>query len=296
MNFIELIGANYNLFSRSEKKVADVVLNDPHTAISLSIASLAKLANVSEPSVHRFCQKMNTKGYPDFKLHLAQSIAKGTTFSNLHVDENDSTENFSKKIFDASISTLNEARKSLDISKVKKCIDVLSCAKRLTFCGLGASATVAHDMMNKFFYFNIPCNYFEDSVMMLTSASNANIDDVFILISRSGITKELIEVAKLARARAATVIGLTPSNSPLASECSIVLSMQTPDDMDVYMPTATRLAQLTLVDILVTGLTLRRGPQFIASIKKLKEVIRSTRINLGDHTQPKPALSHVVAN
>jgi RpiR family carbohydrate utilization transcriptional regulator len=136
--------------------------------------------------------------------------------------------------------------------------------------------------MNKFFYFNIPCNYFEDSVMMLTAAANATIDDVFILISHSGITKELIEVTKLAKERQATVIGLTPAQSPLGKQSTIVLSMKTPDDMDVYMPTATRLAQLTLVDILVTGLTLRKGPNFINTIKRSKEVIRATRINLGD--------------
>lgn len=172
-NLLELITSNYATFSKSDKKVADVILNNPHQAISSSIANLAKLANVSEPSVHRFCQKLQTKGFPDFKLRLAQSIAKGTTYSNISVEENDSPENYTKKIFEASISTLTEARKSLDIEKVKRCIDILSCAKRLTFCGLGASATVAHDMMNKFFYFNIPCNYFEDSVMMLTASSSA---------------------------------------------------------------------------------------------------------------------------
>ena len=114
-NLLELITSNYATFSKSDKKVADVFLNNPHQAIS-------------------------------------SSIAKGTTYSNICVEENDSPENYTKKIFEASISTLTEARKSLDIEKVKRCIDILSCAKRLTFCGLGASATVAHDMMNKFFY------------------------------------------------------------------------------------------------------------------------------------------------
>jgi RpiR family transcriptional regulator, carbohydrate utilization regulator len=280
MNFIETISAKYDNFSRSEKKVADVVLQDPHKAISTSIASLAKLANVSEPSVHRFCQKVETKGFPDFKLHLAQSIAKGTPYVNLHVDENDTTENYTKKIFEASISTLNEARKSLDIHVIKRCVDILSCAKRITFCGLGASATVAHDMMNKFFRFNIPCNYFEDSVMMLMSAANSAIEEVFILVSHTGRTKDLVEVAALARSKQATVIGITTENSPLAKECTLVLSMNIPEDTDVYIPMASRLAQLTLVDVLATGLILRKGPQFIESLKKVKDGIKESRYKL----------------
>ncbi len=50
----------------------------PQNAIHLSIATLAQLADVSEPTVNRFCRKMDTKGFPDFKLRLAQNLANGT--------------------------------------------------------------------------------------------------------------------------------------------------------------------------------------------------------------------------
>ncbi len=285
MNFIESITAHYDSLSRSEKKVADVVLQNPQLAMASSIATLAKAAAVSEPSVHRFCQKLDTKGFPDFKIHLAQCIGKGMPAEKVHLDQNDTTENFTKKIFEASIASLTEARNSLDIVVVKRCIDILSCAKRITCCGLGASATVAHDMMNKFFCLNIPCNYFEDSVMMLTSASNATIEDVFILISHTGKTKDIIEVARLARDRQATVIGFTPKTAPLAKECNLVLSIKTPDDMEVWLPTASRIAQLTLVDILATGIILRKGPQFLASIQKLKKTIRESRSRFSENTE-----------
>ena len=59
-NLLELITSNYATFSKSDKKVADVILNNPHQAISSSIAYLAILTYVSEPSVHRFCQKLQT--------------------------------------------------------------------------------------------------------------------------------------------------------------------------------------------------------------------------------------------
>lgn len=282
LNFLDFIKSKYEFFSPKEKKIADVVLDQPQKIIASSIAQLAKSAGVSEPTVHRFCQKINTEGYPDFKLKLAQTLAKGIPYVNIHVDENDSTENYTKKIFDSSISILNEARKNVDIRIIQRCVDVLSCARRITFCGLGASATVAHDMLNKFFRFNIPCNYFEDPVMMLMSASNCNLEDVFVLISHTGRTKDLIDVAKYARSRKATVIGLTSENSPLAEECSLVLSTKIPEDTDVYIPMASRLAQLALVDVLATGLFLRKGPQFIANLKNVKEAIKESRLEQQD--------------
>ena len=260
MNFLDSIFERYDSLSRTEKKIADAVRADPHSVISSSIANLAKLAEVSEPSVHRFCQHLNLKGFPEFKLRLAQSIAKGTPYVNIHVEANDTTENYTKKIFEASISALTEAQKSLDIYVIKRCVDILSCAKKITFCGLGSSAAVAHDMMNKFFRFNIPCNYFEDPVMMLMSAANSNLEEVFILISHTGRTKDLVDVATLARSRNATVIGMTAKNSPLAEECTLVLSMNIPEDT-----------------VLATGLILRKGPQFIESLKKVKEGIQESR-------------------
>ncbi len=290
LNFLDFIKGRYEYFSPKEKKIADVVLEKPQKVIASSIAQLAKSAGVSEPTVHRFCQKINTEGYPDFKLKLAQTLAKGIPYVNIHVDENDSTENYTRKIFDSEISILNETRKNADIRVIQRCVDVLSCARRITFCGVGASATVAHDMLNKFFRFNIPCNYFEDPVMMLMSASNCSLEDVFVMISHTGRTKNLVEVARYARNRRATVIGITAENSPLAEECSLVLSTKIPEDTDVYIPMASRLAQLALVDVLATGLFLRKGPQFVSNLKNVKEAVRESRFELkSDRPAPAPA-------
>ena len=120
--------------------------------------------------------------------------------------------------------------------------------------------------------------------MMLMSASNCNLEDVSVLISHTGRTKDLIDVAKYARSRKATVIGLTSENSPLAEECSLVLSTKIPEDTDVYIPMASRLAQLALVDVLATGLFLRKGPQFIANLKNVKEAIKESRLEQQDES------------
>ncbi|XNM78449.1 hypothetical protein ACLK19_12515 [Escherichia coli] len=61
-------------FEKSERKVAEVILASPDNAIDSSIAAMALEANVSEPTVNRFCRSMDTRGFPDFKLHLAQSL------------------------------------------------------------------------------------------------------------------------------------------------------------------------------------------------------------------------------
>ncbi len=75
------------------------------------------------------------------------------------------------------------------------------------------------------------------------------------------------------------MIGMTAKDSPLARECNLVLSMDVPEDTDVYMPMASRIAQLALVDVLATGFTLRRGMKFRENLKKVKEGLRESRFD-----------------
>lgn len=283
MNILEKIAQYDDAFSKSERKVAEVIMDNPQNAIHASIATLAKLADVSEPTVNRFCRRLDTKGYPDFKLHLAQSLANGTPYVNRHVDENDSAEDYTLKIFESTMAALEIAKQSVDASAVNRAVDLLTQAHKISFFGQGASASVAHDAVNKFFRFNVPVVYFEDVLMQRMSCMNCNQGDVIVLISHTGRTKNLVEVAQLARNRDATVLAITAADSPLAREASMVLSLDVPEDTDLYMPMASRIAQLTLIDILATGFTLRRGRKFRDNLKRVKETLVGSRYNKNSH-------------
>ena len=277
MNTLEKVQKSLIHFSKSERKVAEVILASPQTAIHSSIATLAKMADVSEPTVNRFCRRLDTKGFPDFKLHLAQSLANGTPFVSRHVEEDDSADSYTNKIFESSMASLDTARQSLDIGAVNKAVDMLTQAKTISFFGLGASSSVAHDAQNKFFRFNVPVMCFDDVLMQRMSCINCNEGDVVVLISHTGRTKSLIDIAKLARENGAAVIGLTARNSPLSEECTLAVTMEVPEDTDVFLPMASRLAQLVIIDVLATGFMLRRGPRFRENLQRVKEVLKESR-------------------
>lgn len=174
---------NLENFSKSERKVAEVIMASPQTAIHSSIATLAKMADVSEPTVNRFCRRLDTKGFPDFKLHLAQSLANGTPYVNRNVEEDDGPDAYTHKIFESTMACLDVAKNSLDPMQVNRAVDLLTQAKRISFFGLGASSAVAKDAQNKFIRFNIPITCFEDVVMQRMSCINCSDNDVFVLIS-----------------------------------------------------------------------------------------------------------------
>ena len=79
-NLLNVIADAQSRMNKSERKIAEVILADPGTATKSSIAALAKAAEVSEPSVNRFCKKYGAEGFPDFKLQLAQCLASGIRY------------------------------------------------------------------------------------------------------------------------------------------------------------------------------------------------------------------------
>ncbi|AMG31495.1 transcriptional regulator HexR [Grimontia hollisae] len=279
MNTLEKIQKNIENFSKSERKVAEVIIASPQTAIHSSIATLAKMADVSEPTVNRFCRRLDTKGFPDFKLHLAQSLANGTPYVNRNVEEHDSADAYTSKIFESTMACLDVAKNSIDPHQINRAVDLLTQAKKISFFGLGASASVAHDAQNKFFRFNIPIVCFNDIVMQRMSCINCTDGDVVVVISHTGRTKSLVDVATLAKENGATVIGITEKGSPLDKVCSLTITLDVPEDTDIYMPMASRVVQMTVIDVLATGFTLRRGPGFRENLKRVKEAIKDSRFN-----------------
>ncbi|PSW07319.1 MurR/RpiR family transcriptional regulator [Photobacterium lipolyticum] len=279
MNTLEKIQKNLDNFSKSERKVAEVIIASPQTAIHSSIATLAKMADVSEPTVNRFCRRLDTKGFPDFKLHLAQSLANGTPYVNRNVEEDDGPDAYTAKIFESTMACLDVAKNSIDPMQINRSVDLLTQAKKISFFGLGASASVAHDAQNKFFRFNIPIVCFDDIVMQRMSVINCTDGDVVVMISHTGRTKSLVEIAHMARENGATVIGITAKDSPLDRECSLSICLDVPEDTDIYMPMASRVVQMTVIDVLATGFTLRRGAGFRENLKRVKESLKDSRFS-----------------
>jgi len=62
----------------SDRKVAELVLENPGVVLGATLAKTARRARVSEPTVIRFCEAIGCSGFRDFKLRLAQSLALAT--------------------------------------------------------------------------------------------------------------------------------------------------------------------------------------------------------------------------
>ncbi len=95
---------------------------------------------------------------------------------------------------------------------------------------------------------------FEDIVMQRMSCINCSDNDVIVLISALAVLKAKLRIANLALVKTATVIAITAKDSPLDKASSLSISLDVPEDTDVYMPMASRVVQMTVIDVLATEL------------------------------------------
>lgn len=263
----------------SEQSVARFVLRHPNQVIGLSFPDIAARAGVSQPTVARFCVAAGFAGYRDFKLRLAQSLAKGVPFVHRDVGMNDSMAEIGAKVFDRAIAALLTVRNHLDPAALEKATRLLVGAKRIEFYGLGNSGIVALDAQHKFFRLGVPAVAYSDPHVHAMSASLLGKGDVVVAISGSGRTRELIRSVEIARDAGAQVIVLTASGSPLAKLGDVALYADVPEDLDVYAPMTSRLVHLAVIDALSVGVAVARGPVLGERLKRAKQVISERRMN-----------------
>lgn len=277
---LERVNKGLENLRRSERKVADVVLADPHAVVQMTLAELAEAAGVSQPTIVRFANAIGCDGFHDFRIQLAQSVALGIPATQSVIEAQDNTATTVSKIFDFSITSLDHVRRHLDLAALDRAVDVLASASHIVFVGLGASGIVAMDAEQKFPLFGVPCSAPIDTHQQFLAAATSTPTTAFVAISNTGRTVSILDTVRMARERGATVIGITGDRSPLAELSNTALIVESLDNTDVYTPTISRLAQLVVIDILATMVLLRRDASALEDIRTMKSRLSQMRSGL----------------
>lgn len=284
--FLERIRKARSQFSPAEERVASLILAHPRAAMSEPISEIARRANVSQPTVIRFCRTMGCQGLADFKLKLASGVTGTVPVAHSQVHVGDSPLDVGVKVVDNTIAAMMEVRDSLNTDTLTKIIDVLSQATRVEFYGFGSCGLVAEDAQQKFFRLGIPSTAYTDPQLQEVSAALLKNTDVAVIISNSGRLRHLATTVEVAANSGATIIALAPSNSQLAKRADYTLAVEHDEGSMMHIPMVSRILLLLLVDVLAVGVSLNRSSPFAELQRQAKRGILahigSTRDMIGD--------------
>lgn len=277
-NALQEIQRHYPGLSPAGKRVADRVLREPESVPRSSLATLAREAGVSEPSVIRFCRATGCDGFGDFKVWVAASVATRFAHVELSLTPDSPAEEYAAKVVDASLSALMSLRSSLDATQIATAVDALAHARRIEFYGVGASGVVALDAQHKFFRLSTPTTAHRDTHMQRMAAAVLGPGDVAVAFSNTGRSRVLIDSMALARRSGATTLAVTASASPLAQACDLHVDVDSAEDTDLFTPMVSRLTHLVVVDVLAMGVALRGDEQSSVRLRRIKEALASERL------------------
>ncbi len=287
---LDRIRASIPALPPAEQRVARLLLADPRSFATLPVVELAERSHVSKPTVVRFCRSIGYDGLADFKLKLAGSVNEGVPFVHRAVDDDDKAGDIVVKVIDNAVAAMLRYRNAAASQSVERAIAALAASgrdadkgRRIEFYGVGNSGIVAQDAQHKFFRLGVTSAAVSDGHMQVMSATMLKAGDCAVIISNSGRSRDLLDVAEIARKKGATVIVITASGSPLARQAqghagSILLAADHPEDADRYSPMVSRLLHLLVIDILATGVALRLGSaQLRPMLQEIKKNLRQRR-------------------
>jgi DNA-binding MurR/RpiR family transcriptional regulator len=279
--------------AKAEQRVAHVVLEDPGGVARRSITEVAESAGTSETTVTRFCKAVGVSGYPELRIALAADTARAQARSDRDmggdIDPSDDLAQVVGKVAFADARAVEETAEQLDIAALRQVVEAIAGAARVDVYGVGASAFVALDLQQKLHRIGRVCFAWSDTHIMLTSAAVLRRGDVAVGISHTGATTDTVEALRVAREHGAITIAVTNfPRSPITEVADYVLTTAARETTFRSGATASRIAQLTVIDCLFIGVAQRHMDASVSALDATRDAVGSHRLGVRPDGRRRP--------
>ena len=268
----------YRDLSKKEKLIADFIIEKPEEIVHGTISDVANIIGVADSTLFQFTRKLGFKGFKDFRVAVItqQKITDATIHEK--VTENDNELEIAKKVFEANLKTLKDSKALLDYDSLKKAGELIYKSNMLTFFGVGGSAIVAEDGYHKFLRTPINCQHSFDFHNQLIMASLMSDKDCALLISHTGRTVEMQEIAQLIKLRGAKLILITSYPQSEIAKLADVVFISLADEIAYRSEAlAARISQLSIIDSLFIIVNFKDQKRSKETLRKVREVIKKKK-------------------
>jgi RpiR family carbohydrate utilization transcriptional regulator len=252
----------------AEAQVARLVLDQPEIAVA---------AEASTATVVRFAQQLGFKGFHALKLALAQELAvfeQAQTAQQPNVDPRIAA---LVQVTQAGAETVRDAAALVDPDAFEAVVDAIAAAGRVVFVGVGTSAPLCQDAAYRFSAIGVAAQAPSDVHVQHLQARLLSAEDVCVVVSHTGSTRETLQIAQAAHDAGATTVAITSfARSALTELVDHVILAGTRELSFRLEAMASRLAHLALLDALLVAVAARDESRTQAALQSYTDV-------LGDH-------------
>lgn len=271
MDIFARIQEDRGQFSQSERRIADILVSDFEFAVNASIIELAARAEVSPPTVTRFCRRLGCQSFSDFKVSLAKTAYVGIRYLTSEPSSTGPSD-VAEEVLAKAQEALFLLHRSLDSALADEAaIKIANSGMIYAFGAGGNSSMIASEIQNRLFRLGLRVSTSADHSMQLMMTAAARKEDVIIGSSFSGRNMELVKCFRLARDMGVTTIALTQSDTPLAAAADMVVGVNVPEGNNIFRPTSSRYAYLAAVDVLATLAAYHHRQRSMVTLRHIKQ-------------------------
>jgi RpiR family carbohydrate utilization transcriptional regulator len=264
----------------ADARVARVILEQPNVVIYKSASEVGQMAETSSATVVRCAQKMGFKGFHDLKLALANELA---VFEQARASaaptSGDPRVAVLEQITQAGAESVRDAGALVDPAAFDAVVDAIAGARRVVFFGVGTSAPLCQDAAYRFSAIGVLAEAPADVHVQHVVARLLTADDVCVVVSHTGSTRETLAATGAAREAGATTVAITSfATSPLTELVDHAIVAGTRELALRLEAMASRLAHLALLDALLVAVAGRDPNRSQAALALYTDVLGEHRL------------------
>lgn len=250
---LEHVRAHSTVLTESAQKVAHAVLSSPHEVLEMSAENLARASQTSVGTVMRFCNSIGQSGFHSFKLALAASITTSPQSRSTSREVNHASA--PERLMHTIAQQVTNTARSLDFEAITAVAERIVRATRILILSNGLSQPIAitlgYALNRQGFHVSYPMDHETQAVI----AEQLTASDVCVVVSHSGVTPAVLDIARDAAAQDVTVLALTSyRSSPLARLAAHAMVAGAPEDAYRNAEAASRPVHLAVVNALLVAI------------------------------------------
>lgn len=264
--------------------VVTAILEDPWAVRGLAITALAERLETSENAISRLTQSLGYSGYREFMNELVLDLGKSVGYPHLDASaalstlEADDELGVVHRVMNLELQGLQDAAANVDLEQTAEVVRLLAGARTILLLGTGTAAGLCQVMAYRLASIGCVASATSDPMVMLTEAHRLGEDDVAVILTFSGASRDSVLAAQHARQRGARVVAVTSEReravSAIADITLNLFSASLPRDVVEFCG---RVAALTLIEALATAVSEQCDDSVRGSMAELGEL--QTRLN-----------------
>lgn len=275
-NILVVIQNVRNQVSKKERVLCDYILASPTEVMQLPVQSLAQRCQISAATVVRFCRRLDLDGYSDLKLHLSAAVQETQGQEYGEIKPGESASEISGKLQLHFENALKVTTKKLDDQVIETVVTALHEAHQVQLFGLVSSSLVVQDMYQKLSRLGLSAVVNNDIHLAATTLASGSTEDLLLVVSTSGNTKEVVTLLKFAKEKSITTVLVTANTSSTgAMLADHLLESQNLGESVIRPGASTSLVtEFFVADVLLFRYVARYYAEVLDSLKDSRELIK----------------------